>query len=150
MICGVMANWHLVILKRPYLEAILAGRKTIESRFARGRWAELERVRAGDGLFFKLSGGSVCAMGRVRKVCFFEDLTAEKIAQLKQRYNRQIAGSDEYWGSKSDCRYGFLVWLEAIKPIRPVWIAKKDWRAWVVLRPGQDFGLLGACGPEPE
>ena len=28
-----MANYHLVILKKPYLDAILAGLKRIESRF---------------------------------------------------------------------------------------------------------------------
>jgi hypothetical protein len=30
--------------------------------------------------------------------------------------------------------------------MEPVRIDKKDWRAWVVLRPGKDFGLLDAAG----
>jgi len=136
-----MAN-HLVILKKPYLDAILAGRKKIESRFTRAKRYAFGRVLPCDKLFLKESSGPVCATAMVKAVKNFENLTPRRIIEMKQQYNRYIVGSDEYWRSKSDCRFGFLVWLEDVKSIEPVRINKKDWRAWVVLTGRENFGLL--------
>ena len=137
-----MAHYHLVILKKPYLDAILEGRKQIESRFIRTRRYALGRVQAGDKLFLKLSSGPVCATATVATVKNFENLTPEQIAGLKQRYNHYIGGDDKYWHSKANCRFGFLVWLKDARAIEPVQIRKKDWRAWVVLTEKENFGLL--------
>ena len=137
-----MANYHLVILKKPYLEAILAGRKQIESRFTRTKRAHFGRVLPGDKLFLKESSGSVCAVASVAAVKNFRNLTPRQIIELKEKYNRQICGSNEYWQSKADCNFGLLVWLKDIQPMEPVRIRKKDWRAWVVLTEKEDFGLL--------
>ena len=137
-----MANYHLVILKRPYLEAILASRKRIESRFTKIKRSPFGRVLVGDKIFFKLSSGPVCATAKVAAVKNFENLTPERIISLKQRYNHDIAGTDEYWQSRTECRFGFLVWLAEVRTIEPVRISKKDWRAWVVLTEKEDFGLL--------
>ena len=137
-----MANYHLVILKKPYLEAILAGQKQIESRFTRTKRAYFGRVLPGDTLFLKESSGPVCATASVATVKNFQNLTPKQIIELKQKYNRQICGSDEYWQSRADCKFGLLVWLEEIQPMEPVRIGKKDWRAWVVLTEKENFGLL--------
>ena len=137
-----MANNHLVILKKPYLEAILDGRKQIESRFAKTRRHAFGRVLPGDKLFLKASSGPVCATATAAAVKNFENLTPKQIVEIKQQYDRYIGGSNEYWQSKADCRFGFLVWLKEIKPIEPMRINKKDWRAWVVLTEKENFGLL--------
>jgi ASC-1-like (ASCH) protein len=137
-----MTNYHLVILKKPYLDAILEGRKKIESRFTRTRHHGFGRVGAGDKLFLKLSSGPVCATATVEAVKNFENLTPERITQLKQQYNQDICADDEYWRSKMNCGFGFLVWLQGVKPIEPVRICKRDWRAWVVLTEKENFGLL--------
>lgn len=137
-----MANYHLVILKRPYLEAILEGRKRIESRFARTRRSPFEQVSAGDKLFLKVSSGPVCAAATAAAVENFAGLTPKRILKLKERYNHYICGSDEYWRSRANCRFGFLVWLKDIERIEPMQIGKKDWRGWVVLTEKEDFGLL--------
>jgi ASC-1-like (ASCH) protein len=137
-----MTNYHLVILKKPYLDAILAGQKSIESRFAKTKHHAIGDVLPGDKLFLKVSSGPVCAIATVATVKNFENLTSKQIIEIKKQYNHYIIGSDEYWRSKSDCRFGFLVWLEDVKSIKPVRINKKDWRAWVVLTEKEDFGLL--------
>jgi len=137
-----MANYHLAILKKPYLDAILAGRKTIESRFSRTKRYAFGRVLPGDKIFLKESSGPVCAVATVAAVENFADLTPDKIATLKQRYNLYIVGSDEYWHSKTDCRFGFLVWLKDVEQIEPVRIYKRDWRGWVALTEKENFGLL--------
>ena len=137
-----MANYHLVILKKPYLDAILGGRKRIESRFTKTNRNAFRRVLAGDKLFLKVSSGPVCAMATAAAVKIFENLTPRQIIEIKQRYNDYIRGSDQYWRSKMNCKFGFLVWLKDIEPLKPVRIHKKDWRAWVVLTEEENFGLL--------
>ena len=137
-----MANYHLVILKKPYLAAILDGSKTIESRFTMTRRAHFGRVLPGDKLFLKESSGPVCAVATASVVKNFENLTPQQIIEIKQQYNHHIRGSDEYWRSKADCRFGLLVWLKDVEPIEPVRIRKRDWRGWVVLTEKENFGLL--------
>lgn len=143
-----MPNFHLVILKKPYLDVILEGRKPIESRFTKTKRPAFGRVFAGDTLFLKVSSGSVCARAKVARVKNFENLTPAKMLEIKERYNHQIRGDDEIWNSKMDSKFGFLVWLKDIKPIEPVKIDKKDWRAWVVLTNKENFGLLKSNSPK--
>jgi ASC-1-like (ASCH) protein len=137
-----MTNYHLVILKKPYLDAILAGQKRIESRFTKTKRYAFGRVLPGDKLFLKESSGPVCATAMVESVKNFENLTPRQIIAIKQQYNHDIIGSDEYWRSKRDSAFGFLVWLEDVELIEPVRISKKDWRGWVVLTEKENFGLL--------
>lgn len=137
-----MANCHLVILKKPYLDAILSGRKRIESRFTKTRRAHFGRVLPGDKLFLKESSGPVSAAATAAAVKSFENLTPQRIAELKEQYNHLIVGSNDYWQSKMNCRFGFLVWLNDVERIEAVRICKKDWRAWVLLTKKENFGLL--------
>ena len=141
-----MANYHLAVLKKNYLEKILSGRKGIESRFTRSSRPPFRRVHIGDKIFFKISGGPVCATATAAAVKNFAELTPDKIAALKDQYNHQIAADDEYWQSRADCKYGVLVWLKDAQPIEPVRISKRDWRAWVVLTEKKNFGLLEPKG----
>jgi ASC-1-like (ASCH) protein len=136
------AKYHLVILKKPYLDAILDGRKRVESRFSKSHFYTLVGVMPGDKLFLKLSSGPVCGMATVEAVKNFENLTPEQIIEIKQQYNHLIEGSDEYWQNKAACKFGFLVWLKDVSAIEPVRIHKTDWRAWVVLTEKENFGLL--------
>lgn len=144
-----MANHHLVILKKRYLEAIVDGRKSVESRFSRTRHRAFGRILPGDRLFLKVSSGPVCAQATVAAVRYFENLTPEQMSRIEQRYNRYIGGDREYWRSKADCRFGFLVRLKDVELIEPRRIAKRDWRAWVVLTAKENFGLLNVAVKEP-
>ena len=137
-----MAKAHLVILKKPYLDAILAGRKTIESRLTMTRREPLGQIAVGEKLFFKVTSGEVLATGRVKKVREFEDLTPRRIKRIQSEYDSRILGGDTYWAVKSNCRFCVLIWIGAVKTIKPRRINKKDFRAWVVLTEGNDFGLL--------
>ena len=138
-----MFNYHLAILKRPYLDAILAGTKTIESRLTKTRRVPFGQIKAGDIIYLKVSSGPVVATAKVTAVKQFENLKPKQVLALKLQYNDCIKGSDEYWQSKIDSRFGLLVWLTKIERIEPVMITKKDWRAWVILTKDEDFGLLG-------
>ncbi len=138
----LMKKYHLAILKKPYLDAILSGQKKVESRFTLTKREPFGQIAGGDKIFFKLSSGVVCAVATVSAVKTFVNLCPYQTHRLKAQYNDLILGSDEYWESKLDSKFGVLVWLEDVKAIEPVRIDKKDWRAWVVLKKGKDFGLL--------
>jgi ASC-1-like (ASCH) protein len=129
-------------MNQPYLDLVLSGRKVIESRFMKVQKVPYRCVNQGDTLFFKVSSGPVIGKARAAAVKNFSDLTLEKIETIKKRYNQQICGPEEYWRTKSHCRYGVLVWLEHVERIEPVTIQKKDQRAWVILSKHAGFGLL--------
>jgi ASC-1-like (ASCH) protein len=143
-----MANYHLVILKRPYLHAILEGQKKVESRFTMTKRAYFGRVFPDDKLYLKQSGGPVRGMATVEEVRSFEDLTPERIGRIKEQYNDLIRGGEEIWRSKANCRFGMLVWLKDVERIEPVRISKRDWRAWVIMTEKENFGLLGHAQKE--
>jgi len=137
-----MPNYHLVILRKPYLDEILAGRKSVESRFTKTKRYEFGKVFPGDILFLKESSGPVCAKATVAAVKNFPNLTPRQLSDIRQQYNHLIIADYEYWRSKASSTCGFLVWLKDVMRIKPVRIPKKDWRAWVVLTEKENFGLL--------
>ncbi len=137
-------NHHLAILKKQYLDAILAGRKTIESRLYQTKQKWLSQISAGDKIFLKASSGPVMATAIVDKVKYFENLTAAQILEMKKQYNQQILGDEHYWREKTNSRFGILVWLKNVQPIPHQSIKKFDWRAWVVLTPKENFGLFAS------
>jgi ASC-1-like (ASCH) protein len=137
-----MKNYHLVILKRFYLDMILSGRKTVESRFLKTRRHFFDRLGAGDILFLKESSGPVCGKAKVTAVKRFENLQPKHIEKIKSTYNRAICGTEEYWKSSINSIYGILVWLTDIERIEPIYIRKSDWRSWVVLTTRENFGLI--------
>jgi ASC-1-like (ASCH) protein len=139
-----MKKIHLVILKKPYLDAIFEGRKSIESRFTKTKRAPFGQIRVGDKMLLKLSSGPVCGSAVVGDFQSFENLNPGKIDEIKRKYNQYILGADKYWESRADCRFGVLVWLKDVKTIKARTINKKDWRAWVVLTEKHNFGLFGA------
>ena len=81
-------NHHLAILKKPYLDAILTGKKTVESRLYQTRQKWLSQVNTGDKIFLKVSAGPVMATAIVDKVRYYENLTAGQIAQMQKQYNQ--------------------------------------------------------------
>jgi ASC-1-like (ASCH) protein len=137
-------NYHLVILKKPYIDAILEGRKTVESRLYRTKHKWLSQISAGDKLFLKASSGPVMATATVADVKLFANLTPRQIAELKKQYNQHIIGDEQYWQEKMNSRFGVLAWLKNVQPITPCFIRKADWRAWVVLTKAEHFGLLNS------
>jgi len=135
-------NYHLVILKKAYLDLILDGTKSVELRLTKTRCAPSGQISIGDKLFLKISSGPVCARATVNRIKEFTNLTKEKMNKLKKQYNHLICGRDDYWQKKGECSFGVLVWLKDVRPIEPVEINKKDWRAWVILTKALNYGLL--------
>lgn len=125
---------HVAILYREYVEMILAGTKTVESRLSKVRCPPWGQVRAGERLFFKVSSGSFCATAVAEAVLDLEGQTPADIDRLRERWNPTIRGDDAYWAKKRQCPFVTLVHLRDVEPldVGPRYRVQQM-RAWYVL-----------------
>src|SRR3954452_24578662 len=79
--CGV----HLAVFVEPYLGYVLDGSKTVESRFSVNRCAPFGKVRRGDIILLKRSGGGVVGIARVSVVWSYQ-LDEESWAGIRERF----------------------------------------------------------------
>lgn len=120
---------HLAILKPPFLELILEGKKTIESRATKVRCAPYKKVSENDVIYFRESGNfAVIAKARVKKVRYYD----EDILKVLFQFRDELCITDHFITVKSEAKYLTLIWLDDIERIVPFQFPKKDRRAWVV------------------
>ena len=135
---------HLAILSPGWIELILEGEKTIESRFTKVRCAPFGKVHEGDTVFMKESSGLVKGAFRVGKVETYENLTASQKYEIFHRYCFKIfAGAqwihsvpEDWWESK----HATLIHIaETLEFNTPFAVHKRDPRAWVVYEHINEF-----------
>lgn len=127
------ARGHLAVMHEPYLSLIVAGRKTVESRFSKMQVAPYQQVRRGDLLLFKRLAGPVTAIARVADADFYV-LDVAAWNRLRARFEPALAAQDEsFWVDRQEARYASLIRLGAVRTVAPIHVAKRDRRGWVVL-----------------
>ena len=131
---------HLAILTPGWIELILDGSKTIESRFTKVRCAPFRKVDAGDIVYMKESGGLVKGMFTVERVETFENLTHAQICDLfYKEYREQIfsvLSASMHHPPKKWLTAKHATLIHVTDPVEfdnPFTFPKKDPRAWVVL-----------------
>ena len=133
VLAGRRRRTHLAVMTGPYLELLLDGTKTIESRFTRHRVAPFEQVADGDVIFFKPSAGPITAAGLAGTVRHL-NLGIVPLDQVADRYGAAIAPADgAFWADRAAARYATLVTMLSVVKAGPVPIHKRDRRGWVVL-----------------
>lgn len=126
---------HVALLHREHIDAILSGKKTIESRFSRTRRAPLHAVSPGDVVYFKQTSGGYRASARVKRVQFHEGLSSGDIQSLRRSLNDRVLGGRAYWTSKRDSRYATLIWLDDVRALASgPSISRQYGNAWVINR----------------
>lgn len=131
---------HLAVLVQPFLDLILEGKKTIETRFTRVKCPPFQQVKEGDVILLKKSGGLVLGEMTAGKVEYFSNMTSERINELK-KYSSQICSEydPEFWDKRKDCRYVSFIHVENVKKYeKPYAYPKSDRRAWIVLNRSSD------------
>ncbi len=126
---------HVAIVAREYAEAILAGRKTIEARLSLTRRAPFGRVRAGDVVYVKETGGPFRARCIAARVEVLEGLDETGVARLARRYRAPVGAPASFWRSRGHARYATLVWLASVRACdrgpdyqrRPGYCARNAW-----------------------
>lgn len=125
---------HLAILVNPYLQLLLDGQKTIESRFSVQRRAPFDQVVEGDVILLKRSGGPILGIGIVAEACFYQ-VTPEVLKDIQAKYSEALGVREpSFWAARAQARFATLLRLEQVAAIMPLSYHKRDQRAWVILK----------------
>ena len=126
-------SFHLGIFSEPYLDYMLDGRKTIESRFSKKKTMPYEKISKDDIVIVKKSGGDVIAYFTIKEVLFF-DLDKTNINELKEKYAPELCVDDDFWHQKKDSKYATLIFIDKLVKVKPFHINKKGMSTWLILK----------------
>lgn len=136
---------HLAVFVDPFLEYMLSGKKTVESRFSTVRFPPYGRVSRGDLVLLKESGGPVVGVCEVGAAWFYR-LNAESWKTIRRDFATAICAEDpEFWRSREQAEFATLMYVSRVKRLPPVVWPKRDRRGWVVLRGGEEGPLFGGA-----
>lgn len=124
---------HIAILVEPYLQFILDGTKTVESRFSRNGCAPFERVGSGDMLLLKRQSGPIVGACTVADVWNYL-LTPRTLEDIRLRFGSAIRPQKGFWEDRADAGFATLMRVTDVSPLPNVDIPKRDRRGWVVMR----------------
>jgi hypothetical protein len=124
---------HLGIFVEPFLGFVLDGRKSVESRFSQMQCAPYNKVKDGDILLLKKSGGPVVGLCQISMAwCYHMD--TDTLGELRDEFADALCAQDpEFWESKSSAEYATLMRLSNVLELKPIPFEKRDKRGWVVL-----------------
>jgi hypothetical protein len=124
---------HLAVFVQPYLQYMLDGLKTIESRFSAVRCAPFMRVSAGDLVLLKVSGGPVVGVAEVGRTWFYR-LDPASWTTIRHEFTDALCAQDPaFWESRRHASFATLMQVARVRPIPPLSWPKQDRRGWVVL-----------------
>ena len=128
---------HLAIFTQPWLDLILEGKKTIDSRFTKVRCAPYSKINPGDVVYMKESSGPVKGQFSVAKVETYADLTSETRHEIHTRYHREIFVDSQFqgfWEKWLVAKYATLIHIENVIAYRkPFRYPRKGRTAWMLL-----------------
>ena len=137
---------HLVILRPPYLDMILSGEKTVESRLSRRRHPAAGRCRPGDLLYLKRTGGDIEGRAVVARIDAYAGLDPAGLRALAQEWSGRVAAvepDDWYQRLKQDATHALFFTLAQVERIhipRTALPSALPWAsAWIVGQPGEDL-----------
>ena len=126
---------HLAVLIEPYLQFILEGSKTVESRFTKNRIAPFRSVEQGDVILLKKTAArtitGVCVVNRV----WFYQLDVDSWHEIRDRFTAALRAEDpSFWEHRESARFATLMRIAEVQALPPIEVPKRDRRGWVVLR----------------
>lgn len=122
---------HIAVIKREYVELILAGAKTAELRLTRSRSVPHGRVFAGERIYFKQSSGPVRATAVVTHIESLADLGPRDVRRLAEHTAETVRGRPEFFRERAEARHASIIHFEGVEPC-----------AW-----GPDFSAERAANP---
>lgn len=126
---------HLGIFAEPYLQYVLDGTKTVESRFSVRPCPPYRQVADGDILLLKQVGGPIVGLCQIGTVWFY-DLAPETLCELRSEFAGALCAQDpDFWTHREGASFATLMQLGQVREVDPIQIEKRDRRGWVVLRP---------------
>jgi ASC-1-like (ASCH) protein len=131
---------HLAIMDKTTIEAVLSGRKIIETRFSQHRIAPFGKISVGDIIYMKPPGEDLMGQFKAKKIFYFEGLNQDDVDKIFADFGPKIRSGEKekdekYHLKKRNSFYGTLIFISESERFitSPVKIKKKDLRGWVVL-----------------
>lgn len=125
---------HLAIFIEPYLQFILDGKKTVESRFSSNRCAPYEQVNKGDLVLLKKSGGPIVGICQVSTAWSYL-LDSESWREIRTQFTEALCAEDpEFWASRQKASFATLMKIQEVRTTKPLDVKKRDRRGWVVIK----------------
>lgn len=133
---------HLAIMKKSWrlVEKILNGQKKIESRWYSVKCKPWDKIRKGETIYFKDSGGPVRAKAKVDKVMQFTNLTSNGVKEILGRHGKDIGIEKDkipkFSRKFKDKKYCILIFLKNPSEIKPFNIDKTGFgvmSAWLTV-----------------
>lgn len=129
-----------------FIDKILNGRKTVESRWYKAKKVPWGKIKRGDTVYFKNSGEPVTAKADVSSTLQFEELTPKKVKGILDRHWRELGISKEkfsdFYKRFKDKNYCVLIFLENPQRVKPFEIDKKGFgtmASWIRV---EDIGQI--------
>lgn len=125
---------HIAILRQPFFDMVLSGKKTIESRWSNNKIAPYGKVSVGDTILLKETGKMVTAIAKVSKVQYYQ-LTPSIVEDIRAKYGKQI-GTDKFedWQSTLHKKYCTLIWLKDVEVVEPLPVKRSNGAGWIVVK----------------
>ena len=128
---------HLAIFVDPYLDLVLKGHKTIESRFSSRRVMPYGRVNSGDMVLLKKSGGDIVGLCLIAHAWYYH-LDIHSWQAIREDYAKALCAQDPaFWDKRKAASFATLMQLGEVRRISPISIDKRDRRGWVLLHSQQ-------------
>jgi hypothetical protein len=125
---------HLAVFNQPYLDFLLEGRKTVESRFSAVRCPPYQRVKSGDVLLLKPAGGPIVGLCLVQQVWFYT-LDRSSWRDVRRTFAKDLCAQDpQFWKEREHAQFATLMRVTRPTTIQAIECEKRDRRGWVVLR----------------
>jgi ASC-1-like (ASCH) protein len=133
---------HVAIMKKSwgFIDKILAGEKTIESRWSASRRKPWGAVQQGDIIYFKNSGEPVAAKACVERVIQLSALTPASVKKILKKYGQKDGITSReiplFFEKFKHAKYCVLVFLKNSARVRPFTINKKGFgamAAWITV-----------------
>lgn len=125
---------HVAVFIEPFLQYILEGRKTVESRFSVRRCPPYHQVNEGDVILLKHTGGPIVGVCEVSDVWFY-DLNPRTWADIRRRFAEALCAEDpSFWTGRRGASFGTLMRIDHVRRFTPVPFPKRDRRGWVVMQ----------------
>jgi len=125
-------TFHIAIFVEPFLQFVLDGKKTIESRFSINKCAPFNKVSKGDIVLIKKSGGPIVAVCKISERWYY-NLDADSWNEIKSYKDSLCAHDPNFWKAKKNASYATLMKITHVKEVSPLSIQKRDRRGWIVI-----------------
>lgn len=127
---------HLAIFTGPFLSLIFSNEKRVESRFSINKIAPFGKIKNGDIVFTKRSGGPIEGVFQVRKVISYRDMAPSELISIETQHGKDICTGEDplFWEKRRRSKYATLIFIDKVTKLEPFLCEKRDRAGWSIVQ----------------